>query len=177
MWPRPAGEASTPTHSWRDLDARMVGTIQRANAAHLEPSKSMKSELRIQVCAGVPCRPPLGGGMDFFDATIAQMAIEISIEKSFSFPTRLLSSSGSAVQASTSWSRNPARSLGQALVKNLGHDVLARSARTPVLSAMSALHAHRQRGHEDVFGFSSEAEIETHHPAKHSALELLAATR
>ena len=64
------------------------------------------------------------------------------------------------------------REIGQALVKNLGHDVLARSARTPVLSAMSALHAHRQRSHEDVFGFSSEAEIETHHPAKHSALDV-----
>ena len=38
--PRPAGEASPPAHSLRDLDARMVATIQRANAAHLEPSKS-----------------------------------------------------------------------------------------------------------------------------------------
>ena len=70
-----------------------------------------------------------------------KMTTESSIGKSFSFPTRLLSPSGSAVQASTSWSRNPARSLGQALVKNHGHDVLARSARTPVLSAMSALNA------------------------------------
>ena len=115
--------------------------------------------------------------MDFFDATIAQMAIEISIEKSFSFPTRLLSSSGSAVQASTSWSRNPASSLGQALVKNLGYDVLARSARTPVLLAMSALNASAQRGQDDMRGFAGRARIETHHPAKHSALELEAATR
>ena len=98
------------------------------------------------------------------------MATETSIGKSFSFPTRLLSQSGSAVQASTSWSRNPARSLGQALVKNLGHDVLARSARTPMLSAMSALHAPHQRDHEDVFGFAARYEIETNDPAKHSAL-------
>ena len=36
-WPRPAGEASTATHFWRALDARMVGTIQRASAAPFEP--------------------------------------------------------------------------------------------------------------------------------------------
>ena len=106
-----------------------------------------------------------------------KMTTESSIGKSFSFPTRLLSPSGSAVQKSTPLGSPSTRSLGQALVKNLGHDVLARSARTPVLSAMSALHAHRQRGHEDVFGFCSRAETETHHPAKHSALESLAATR
>ena len=67
--------------------------------------------------------------------------------------------------------------LGQARVKNLGHDVLTRSARTPVLSAMSALNASAQCGHDDIFGFCSRAELETHHPAKHSALELEAATR
>ena len=36
---------------------------------------------------------------------------------------------------------------------------------------------NRQRGHDDVFGFSSEAEIEMHYPAKHSALKLKEATR
>ena len=43
-------------------------------------------------------------------------------------------------------------------MKNLGHDVLTRSARTPVLSAMSALNASAQRDHEDIFGFAGEAE-------------------
>ena len=62
-------------------------------------------------------------------------------------------------------------------MKNLGHDVLARSARTPVLSAMSALNASAQRGQDDMRGFAGRARIETHHLAKHSALELLAATR
>ena len=62
-------------------------------------------------------------------------------------------------------------------MKNHGHDVLARSARTPVLSAMSALNASAQRGQDDMRGFAGRARIETHHPAKHSALELLAATR
>ena len=59
-------------------------------------------------------------------------------------------------------------------MKNLGHDVLARSARTPVLSAMSALNASAQRGQHDMRGFAGRARIETHHPAKHSALGLVA---
>ena len=105
------------------------------------------------------------------------MVTETSIGKSFSFPTRLLSPSGSTVQKSTPLGSLSARSLGQALVKNLGHDVLARSARTPVLSAMSALNASAQRGQDDMRGFEGRARIETHHPAKYSALELLAATR
>ena len=54
-------------------------------------------------------------------------------------------------------------------------------ARIPVLSAMSALNASAQRGHDDMRGFAGRARIETHHPAKHSekdsALELEAATR
>ena len=50
----------------------------------------------------------------------------------------------------------------------------ARTARTPVLSAMSALNASAQRGHDDMRGFAGRARIETHHPAKHSALESLA---
>ena len=62
-------------------------------------------------------------------------------------------------------------------MKNHGHDVLARSARPPVLSAMSALNASAQRGQDDMRGFAGRARIETHHPAKHSALESLAATR
>ena len=98
-----------------------------------------------------------GGNGDFCTSDSHKMATETSIGKSFSFPTRLLSQSGSAVQASTSWSRNPARSLGQALVKNHGHDVLARSARTPVLSAMSALNASAQRGQDDMRGFAGRA--------------------
>ena len=57
-----------------------------------------------------------------------------------------------------------------ALVKNQGHDVLARSARTPVLSAMSALNASAQRGQDDMRGFAERARLEMHHPAKHSAL-------
>ena len=52
-----------------------------------------------------------------------------------------------------------------------------RSTRTPVLSAMSALNASAQRGQDDMRGFAGRARIETHHPAKHSALELEAATR
>ena len=62
-------------------------------------------------------------------------------------------------------------------MKKHGHDVPARSARTPVLSAMSALNASAQRGQDDMRGFAGRARIETHHPAKHSALESLAATR
>ena len=119
----------------------------------------------------------VGGPKVIFVRQIHAMTTETSIGKSFSFPTRRLSQSGSAVQKSTSWSRNPARSLGQALVKNHGHDVLARSARTAVLSAMSALNASAQRGQDDMRGFAGRARIETHHPAKHSALESLAATR
>ena len=76
-----------------------------------------------------------------------------------------------------SWSCPEARLHGGTLEKNLGHDVLARSARTPVLSAMSALNASAQRGQHDMRGFAGRARIETHHPAKHSALELEAATR
>ena len=59
--PRPAGEASTSTHSWRDFDAKTVGTIQRVNAAHLEPSKSMNSEPQLEVCISVPHRAPAHG--------------------------------------------------------------------------------------------------------------------
>ena len=78
----------------------------------------------------------------------------------------------------TSRSRNPARSLGQALVKNLGHDVLARSARTPVLPAMRALNESAQHGQDDMRSFAGRVRIETNHPAKHSsALELEAVTR
>ena len=62
-------------------------------------------------------------------------------------------------------------------MKNLGHDVLTRSARVPVLSATSALSAHRQRGHEDIRGFAWRARIETRYPSKHSALRLEATTR
>ena len=62
-------------------------------------------------------------------------------------------------------------------MKNRGHDVLAPSARTPVLWAMSALNASAQRGQDDMRGFAGRARIETHHPSKHSALELEAATR
>ena len=98
------------------------------------------------------------------------MATETSIGKSFSFPTRLLSRSGSTVQLSTSWSCPEARLHGGALEKNLGLDVLARFARIPMLSAMSALHAPHQRDHEDVFGFAARYEIETHDAAKHFAL-------
>ena len=105
------------------------------------------------------------------------MATEASTGKSFSFPTRLLSRPGSTVQLSTSWSCPEARLHGGALEKNLGHDVLARSARTPVLSVVSALNASAQRGQDDMRGFAGRARIETHHPAKHFALELLAATR
>ena len=54
---------------------------------------------------------------------------------------------------------------------------VARSARTPVLSAMSALNASAQRGQDDMRGFAGRARLEMHHPAKHSALQLLAATR
>ena len=50
-------------------------------------------------------------------------ATDTSTGKSFSFPTRLLSPSGSAVQKSTPLGSPSARSLGQALVKNHGHDV------------------------------------------------------
>ena len=62
-------------------------------------------------------------------------------------------------------------------ILHLGHDVLVRSARTPVLSAMSALHAPYQRGQDGMRGFAGRARIEADHPAKHSALESLAATR
>ena len=62
-------------------------------------------------------------------------------------------------------------------MKNLGNDVLTRSARTPVLSAMSALNASAQRGQDDMRGFAGRARIETHHPSKHSALRLEATTR
>ena len=54
-------------------------------------------------------------------------------------------------------------------MKNLGDDVLARSARTAALSAMSALNAARQRGHNDTFGFAGGVRIETHHPPTQSA--------
>ena len=64
---------------------------------------------------------------------------------------------------------------GRTLEKNLGHDVLARSARTPVRSAMSALNASAQRGQDDMRGFARRARIETHHAAKHSAPEAEAA--
>ena len=40
------------------------------------------------------------------------------------------------------------------IVKNHGHDVPARSARTPVLSAMSALNASARRGHGGMRGFA-----------------------
>ena len=125
----------------------------------------------------VVVRPARGCRGGFSAPQSRKMTTETSTGKSFSFPTRLLSPSGSAVQKSTPLGSPSARSLGQALVKNLGHDVLARSARTPVLSAMSALNASAQRGQDDMRGFAGRARIETHHPAKHSALELLAATR
>ena len=50
-----------------------------------------------------------------------------------------------------------------------------RCTRTPVLSAMSALNASAQCGQDDMHGFAGRARIETHHPAKHSALEAEAA--
>ena len=71
---------------------------------------------------------------------------------------------------STSRSCPEARLHGGALEKNLGLDVLARFARIPMLSAMSALHAPHQRDHEDIFGFAARYEIETHDAAKHFAL-------
>ena len=54
-------------------------------------------------------------------------------------------------------------------MRNLGDDVLARSARTAALLAMSALNAARQRDHEDMLGFAGGARIETHHPLIQSA--------
>ena len=39
----------------------MVGTIQRANDAHFEPSKSMNSNLQLEVCVGMPHRAPTRG--------------------------------------------------------------------------------------------------------------------
>ena len=64
-----------------------------------------------------------------------------------------------------------------ATMSHEGNDVLARSARSPVLWAMSALNASAQRGQDGMRHPAGHARIETHHPAKHSALELLAATR
>ena len=46
-----------------------------------------------------------------------------------------------------------------------------------MLSAMSVLNASAQRGQDDMRGFAGRARLEMHHPAKHSALQLLAATR
>ena len=112
------------------------------------------------------------------------MAAKTSIGKSFSFPTRLLSQSGSGLRGSkidalglTVGEITWPSACEETRNKNLGHVVLARSARTPVRSAMSALNASAQCGQDDMRGFAGRARIETHHAAKHSALELLAATR
>ena len=48
--PRHATASSLPAHSLHALDAKMDGTIQRANAAHLEPSKGMNSKPQLEVC-------------------------------------------------------------------------------------------------------------------------------
>ena len=37
---------------------------------------------------------------------------------------------------------------------------------------MSALHAHRQRGHGGMRGFAGRVRSEAHHPAKHFALAI-----
>ena len=100
------------------------------------------------------------------------MSTETSIGKTFSFPTRLLTGSGSTKQFSTSRAALSTRLQVPSVVKNLGHDVLARSARTPVLSAMSALNASAQRGQDDMRGSAGRARIEAHYPVKHSADEL-----
>ena len=100
------------------------------------------------------------------------MTSKSSIRKPFSFPTHLFNTLAF-------WLRSSkidvlGLTVGEitfpALVKNQGHDVLARSARTPVLSALSALNASAQRGQDDMRGFAGRARLEMHHLAKHSAL-------
>ena len=101
-----------------------------------------------------------------------KMSTETSIGKTFSFPTRLLTRSGSTKQFSTSRAALSTRLQVPSVVKNLGHDIIVRSTRTAALSMTSALHASHQRGEDDMRCFAGRARIETHYPAKHSADEL-----
>ena len=54
----------------------------------------------------------------------------------------------------------------RALVNDVGHDLIARSARDAGALLARASSAARQRGQEDVRGFNRRVRIETHHPCQ-----------
>ena len=95
-----------------------------------------------------------------------ETVIETSIGKSFCFPTRLLTLSGSTIQKSTVRAVQRRDHVIRALVNDVGHDLIARSARDAGALLARASSAARQRGQEDVRGSNRRVRIETHHPCQ-----------